>query len=82
MRQIYQEDPLFTISSDVFRLKNSRKKPTIRKNTCQHLFRVKTSSPESPVRIRTTDRFGNVCEETIVRPFPFEPQPAAKKRKK
>lgn len=82
VRQIYQEDPLFTISSDVFRLKNSRKKPTIRKNTCQHLFRVKTSSPESPVRIRTTDRFGNVCEETIVRPFPFEPQPAAKKRKK
>lgn len=81
VRQIYQEDPLFAVSSDVFRLKNSRKKPTIRKNTCQHLFRVKTSSPESPVRIRTTDRFGNVCEETIVRPLPFEPQPAAKKRK-
>lgn len=82
VRQIYQEDPLFAVSSDVFRLKNSRKKPTIRKNTCQHLFRVKTSSPESPVRIRTTDRFGNVCEETIVRPLPFEPQPAAKKRRK
>ena len=81
VRQIYQEDPLFAVSSDVFRLKNSRKKPTIRKNTCQHLFRVKTSSPESPVRIRTTDRFGNVCEETIIRPLPFEPQPAAKKRK-
>lgn len=82
VRQIYQEDPLFAVSSDVFRLKNSRKKPTIRKNTCQHLFRVKTSSPESPVRIRTTDRFGNVCEETIIRPLPFEPQPAAKKRRK
>lgn len=82
VRQIYQEDPLFTVSSDVFRLKNSRKKPTIRKNTCQHLFRVRTSSPESAVRIRTTDRFGNVCEEIVARPLPFEPQPESRRSKR
>lgn len=82
VRQVYQEDPLFTVSSDVFRLKTARKKPNIRKNTCRHLFRVRTSSPDTPVRIRTTDRFGNVREEVITRPYPFEPQPAPKRRKR
>lgn len=82
VRQVYQEDPLFTVSSDVFRLKNSRKKPTIRKNTCQHLFRVKPSSPDAAIRIRTTDRFGNICEEVVARPYPFDPQPAEKKRRR
>ena len=67
VRRIFQEDPLFTISSDVFRLKNSRgRKPAIRKNNCQHLFRVKPLSDSTELLIRTTDRFGRVFEEKML----------------
>ncbi len=66
VRQIFQEDPLFTVSSDVVRLKNSRgRKPTIRKNNCQHLFRVKPRFDSTELLIRTTDRFGGVFEEKM-----------------
>ncbi|MGN0091622.1 MAG: calcineurin-like phosphoesterase C-terminal domain-containing protein [Alistipes sp.] len=72
-RQVYQEDPLYTVAADVFRLKNSRgRKPTIRKNSCQHLFRVKPLGDSTALRIRTTDRFGNVFEEEFRRPSDFK----------
>ncbi len=71
VKRIHQEDPLYTRSWDMFRLKTARKKPTIRKNNCQHLFRAKCSSPTSTVIVRTTDPFGKVHEQSVERPKPF-----------
>ncbi len=72
VKRTYQDDPLYTVASDVFRLKNSRgRKPAIRKNNCLHLFRVKPESDSTILRIRTTDRFGVVFEEQMTRPKAF-----------
>ena len=69
---ISQEDPLYTVSADVVRAKNSRKKLTnIRKNVCNHLFRVRPSGDSTTLVIRSTDRFGRIFEDTMRRPKPF-----------
>lgn len=70
-KQVYHDDPLYTVSYDVFRARNSRTRPKIGGNTCRHMFCVKASAPDSEITIRATDRFGRVCEEKMVRPKEF-----------
>ncbi len=73
-RRVYQDDPLFTLASSVVRQRNSRgKKLNWSRNNSQHLFRVETDSVASVVKIRTTDPFGGVFIDSLVRPVPFPP---------
>lgn len=73
VRQIHQADPLYVVSSPANTLKNSSNKPRFGRNNCQHMFRVKRTSPTSVIRVRTTSPFGVVCEELFVGNKPFSP---------
>lgn len=82
VRRIMQDDPLYTISTAVIRARNSRgRKLNIGKSNSQHLFRVQTDTTNTTIRIRTTDSFGRVFEDSLVRPHPFPPLAPTKKRK-
>ena len=75
VKQIYQADPQFTVTSTAVALKHSRgRKPRFGRNNCGHLFRVERTSPTSTIRVRTTDPFGNVHEEIIAGNKPFMSQ--------
>lgn len=74
VRQIYQADPLFVVTSSTSTFKNSRNKPRMSRNNCQHMFRVQRTSPTSTIRVRTTDPFGRICEEVFVGKKEFAPQ--------
>ncbi len=65
VRQIFQADPQFVVTSTAVTLKHSRNKPRFGRNNCGHLFRVERTSPTSTIRVRTTDPFGRVHEEII-----------------
>lgn len=65
VRQIYQADPIYVATSAALTLKHSRNKPRMSRNNCQHMFRVQRTSPTSTIRVRTTDPFGVVCEESF-----------------
>ncbi len=81
VQHIWQDDPLFTVSSSVVRFRNGRgRKMTFGKNNALHMFRAKTDSTATTIRIRTTDPFGRTFEDSLVRPHPFPPQMATKKR--
>ena len=73
IKRIYQEDPLFTQASTVVRLRNARgrRQVSFGKNNCQHLYRVKADSTMTTLHIRSTDPFGRIFEDSIVRPCPF-----------
>ena len=74
MRQVYQDDPTFTIASSVVRHRNSRgRKVSINKANSQHMFRVKVDSTMKCVRVRATDSFGRVFEDSLIRPSKFVP---------
>ena len=74
-RRVYQDDPLFTIASVVVRHKNSRgRKLNFGRNSSQHLFRVKTDTATTVVKIRATDPFGRTFIDSLVRPTPFPPK--------
>lgn len=66
VHQIYQADPLYVATSAAITLKNSRKKPRMSRNNCQHMFRVQRTSPTSVIKVRSTDPFGRICEEIFV----------------
>lgn len=66
VRQIYQTDPLYVVTSPAITLKHSRKKPRLGRNNCQHLFRVQRTSPTSTIKVEATDPFGRVHEEIFV----------------
>ena len=72
-KRIYQDDPLFTQASTVVRLRNARGRRQVNfsKNNCQHLYRVKADSTMTTLHIRSTDPFGRIFEDSIVRPYPF-----------
>lgn len=75
VRRVMQDDPLFTLASPVIRHKNARgRKITISRNNSQHLFRAKTDSLNLPIIVRTTDPFGRVAADTLVRPIAFPPK--------
>ena len=40
-------------------------------NYNSHMFKVKAANAKSPIRIRITDRFGNVYETMMKRPKKF-----------
>lgn len=73
VEMIAQENPLYTASYMVrntiwLNLVNLKKYEKPRK---WPLFRVKTSSPDTPVEITWTDSFGKETKETLNRPAPF-----------
>lgn len=74
VRQIWQADPQFIVTSTAITLKHSRKKPRFGRNNCQHLFRVERKSPTSTIRVKATDPFGVVHEEVITGNKPFMQQ--------
>ncbi|MBO5962091.1 MAG: calcineurin-like phosphoesterase C-terminal domain-containing protein [Alistipes sp.] len=71
VRQIWQADPQFVVTSTAVTLKHSRNKPRFGRNNCPHLYRVQRTSPTSTIRVRTTDSFGVVHEEIIAGSKPF-----------
>lgn len=73
VRQIHQADPLVVATSSAITLKHSRNKPNMGRNNCQHMFRALRTSLESTIRVRATDPFGNVYEETIAGTRRFQP---------
>ncbi len=74
VRQIWQADPQFVVTSTAITLKHSRNKPRFGRNNCQHLYRVQRTSPTSTIRVKATDPFGAVYEEIIVGNKPFMQQ--------
>ncbi len=73
IRQIFQADPLYVVTSPSITYKHSRNKPRFSRNNCQHMFRVQRSSPTSTIRVVTEDPFGRVCEEVFSGRKPFTP---------
>lgn len=71
VRQIYQADPLYVVTSPTASLKNSRNKPRMSRNNCQHMFRVQRTSSTSVIRVRATTPFGAVYEEAFIGNKPF-----------
>ena len=73
VRQIYQADPQYVVTSPAITLKNNRSKHRFSRNNCAHMFRVQRSSHESVIRVRTTDPFGRIHEEQFVGTKKFAP---------
>ena len=61
-------DPLHTIFFNMGRMNSNSTSMTFPTGQTAHLFEVSTSSPTSSLIIKATDPFGNVYEETMVRP--------------
>lgn len=65
-RRVYHDDPIYTQATTVIRHKNSRgKKINIPRNSPQHLFRVKTDSTSTHLRVRAVDSFGREAADTL-----------------
>lgn len=72
LTQHYLEDPLHTISYDIPRtFANGELTSSFRTIKTHHIFSVKASSESSTLEITATDGFGNVHQETMVRPKVF-----------
>lgn len=78
VRQIFQADPLYVVTSPAIALKGSRNKPSFGRNSCQHLFRVERTSPNSTIKIVTQDPYGRVEEEVFMGHKPFIPTSKSK----
>ena len=65
-------DPLHIISYEALRL-NVGSEPTSAFVTDEttHMFKVTASSPDTTLDVKITDRFGNVYEESMIRPKAF-----------
>lgn len=83
VRQVWQADPLFMVTSTAVTLKNSRNKPRFGRNNCSHMFRVQRTSPTSTIKVKATSPFGEVHEEVIVgnKPFLQQAEPQAEEKK-
>lgn len=58
-RQVFQDDPLFTLSTAVIRYRNARgRNISISRNTSSNLYRVKVDSTVKVVKVRVVDSFG------------------------
>ena len=74
VKRIYQDDPIATLSTAVVRHKNSRgRKISVNRNSSQCLFVAKADSAHTTIRIRTTDPFGRIYTDSLVRPVAFKP---------
>ena len=73
VRQIYHADPLYVATAVAIALKHSRNKPRFSRNNCTHMFRAIRTSPNSTIRVRATDPFGQVHEEVFVGKKEFLP---------
>lgn len=73
VRQIMHNDPLYVATGSATRMKNSQNKPRFGRNNCQHLYRAVRTSLTSTIRVRTTDPFGRIEEETFTGNKPFLP---------
>ena len=73
VRQIFQADPLYVVTSPAIILKGSRNKPGFGRNNCQHMFRVERTSPNSTIKIVSQDPYGRVEEEIFTGHKPFIP---------
>lgn len=67
--RVSAKDPLHIVSYDALRL-NAGAIPTNAFVTSKtaHFFKVTAAAPDSTLFIKVTDRFGNVCTETMKRP--------------
>lgn len=70
VQRISSRDPLHIISYGMKRL-NVNATPTFDTDNTSHMFKVKATSATSTLKIKVTDRFGKVYEETMVRPKTF-----------
>lgn len=72
VKRIQAKDPLHIVSYEAFRLNNGAI-PTsaFTTNETSHLFKVQASAADTTLEIKVTDRFGNVYQETMVRPKAF-----------
>lgn len=73
--QVYDRDPLHTISYDIPRVKataDGTLTPSFQSGNNRHMFRVTASGPATTLEIEVTDRFGNRYTETMTRPKPFD----------
>lgn len=70
--RISAKDPLHIISYEALRL-NAGAAPTeaFVTNKTPHIFKVIASAPNTTLEIKVTDRFGNVYNESMVRPKAF-----------
>lgn len=67
VRRIYHDDPIYTRATTVIRHKNARgRKLTVGRNNSQHLFRVKTDSTSTHLRVRAVDSFGREAADTLI----------------
>ena len=71
VRQIFQADPLYVVTSPATSFRGGRNKPSFSRNNCQHLFRVERTSPNSTIKIVSQDPFGRVEEEIFTGAKPF-----------
>lgn len=69
--RISAEDPLHTISYDVPRAQSASLTSDFVSQATQHIFSVQSSSANSAIEIKVTDRFGNVYTESMTRPKAF-----------
>lgn len=69
------EDPLYTISYELLKIRKAGNYPSgYKERLLNHMFRVEASSPTSTLEIRVTDRFGRVYTERMERPKVFGPE--------
>lgn len=69
---ILAEDPLYTISYELLKIKIAGIYPSSYKERLQnHIFRVRASSRTSTLKIKVTDRFGRIYTEHMERPKRF-----------
>lgn len=70
--QIYQRDPLHTISYDVPRVSEADTyTSSFASSPCVHLFEVQAPDANTTLTITVTDRFGNTYKEVMSRPKAF-----------
>ncbi len=70
VQRVTSRDPLHIISYGMKRL-NVNATPTFDADNTSHMFKVKATSATSTLKIKVTDRFGKIYEETMVRPKAF-----------
>lgn len=70
--RVNQHDPLHLVSYNAQRLNvNATPTSSFTTHKTAHIFKVTASSESSTLQIKVTDRFGNIYEESMVRPKEF-----------
>lgn len=71
--RVYLRDPLHAITYDYPRMRdNGDVTEGFLTGPNPHMFKVSTNSASSSLKIKVTDRFGNVYQETMTRPKQFK----------